>query len=192
MNSYQMLIENLSVCEFPLTFFTRSAHHALSCQYMLSAINSVIITGGRRGNGSGGSGDRGNGGQGGSEHKRFLCDYCPAAFTRIFNLRKHVKVKHPLIHEYNCSKCGKKFPSRTIYLDHCLICTKCRCNICHKVFQCEKSLSFHAISHTTGEQEKYMCFYCGSTFDTVDALHIHRGAMHGAMHGEGDAMHGEL
>lgn len=53
------------------------------------------------------------------EVKNHVCELCRQKFTRRYNLKNHIKIKHELVSmDYSCYLCKTNFKNQDIYLNH--------------------------------------------------------------------------
>ena len=110
---------------------------------------------------------------------RFCCDYCPASYTRMYNLRKHIRTNHQSSQELQCSKCSKTFLNKDLLYFHLTECKSCTCHLCNQVFINPQRLEEHLHLHSTDTAQNYLCNDCGSIHLDLHSLYVHRDAMHG-------------
>lgn len=97
------------------------------------------------------------------EESDFVCGNCGGIFSTLFNLRKHVRSKHPDLLDtlaprkkigiYSCDECGKKFSHR-------------------------KSLGRHQIGKHKSSPELKECSECGKPFLNLVNFHKHMKSKH--------------
>ena len=88
------------------------------------------------------------------ESKLHRCDQCDKTFTRLSNLRRHVKDVHTDNKPFQCGQCNKTFARRS-------------------------HLSEHERTHSTEPKpDQFECGYCSKTFARVDHLRRHKLRVH--------------
>lgn len=108
--------------------------------------------------------------------KPFICKYCPKAFRRSGDRRKH-----ELIHEgtkaHACNLCPKTFRLPYLLTMHMRTLTNERpyvCTLCNMSFKAGSALRNHKMSKHQSERP-HTCKYCSKTYKTRGALGNHIG-----------------
>uniref|UniRef100_A0A336LZN6 CSON008615 protein n=1 Tax=Culicoides sonorensis TaxID=179676 RepID=A0A336LZN6_CULSO len=138
------------------------------------------------------------------ENNTLSCRMCPRIYKSINVFLKHLEKEHQIVIEckeefikkcqntmksvpnpeiikkenskmYSCSKCDRKFSSKTVILDHersnCGKTPLYDCKVCNKRYHSAGSLKTHMTIHT-GELN-HICPFCGKTFRTAGQVKIH-------------------
>ena len=133
------------------------------------------------------------------EHYRrpYQCETCGVAFTKAFNLKKHVDSVHLGVRGHMCDKCGQGFYKRAAMLKHQkLNCTSQSsgppkkeqkikksydCPDCNKTYTDPDRLAYHRTRTHLNVLSKFNCDLCGSNFHKLNSYKHHLAVNHGIM-----------
>ncbi|KAL0850142.1 hypothetical protein ABMA28_012019, partial [Loxostege sticticalis] len=121
-----------------------------------------------------------------SKDPEFRCEYCPAQFTAISKLTRHVRT-HAGERSYPCKYCKKTFIKSHHYTRHLRLKHRAsgrqtgraqaesnteiyRCEQCSEPFESQDELIYHSAIHAT---QNLTCPLCQEKFDDVDAVTAH-------------------
>jgi len=115
------------------------------------------------------------------EIKDHVCETCGQAFMMESNLKKHMYVDHGLGIKFDCERCGNPFYTPNGLKRHSLICadkteTIFQCTECGKTYPSKSKLEAHAVAHT-GERN-FKCNQCDKTFLHAGSLINHSKSAH--------------
>ena len=123
--------------------------------------------------------------------KLYQCTECDTTCLAIGNLRQHLAVKHPAIHENNlvsqfCAKCGRMYcvaPSLASHVcqtgraghrkgkDDSIPNVKFSCDICGTIFISRYELRHHLNMHVN--RDRFLCDLCNRTYSSMLSLQNH-------------------
>lgn len=122
------------------------------------------------------------------EEKRFVrrvheCELCRKSYTSLTTLRIHQRA-HVDNKSFRCEYCAKLFDGEHMLATHLIhhqcqhtkvkpVCKPVECNLCHKRFSRQSSLSAHNRLHRTPEPN-FPCSVCGRSFRWKSNLNAHR------------------
>lgn len=108
-----------------------------------------------------------------AEPKVHQCEICQSSFSRLKNLKEHLKKIHNLF--FKCTYCTLTFASKELLSKHQS--ENCgnkglKCIVCGKIFAKRYNMLRHmAMIHSN--EEKFECEKCNKTFKTKDGLKRH-------------------
>ncbi|XP_063822491.1 zinc finger protein 813-like isoform X1 [Ostrinia nubilalis] len=109
-----------------------------------------------------------------SPDKQKSCSFCHKKFSKIKNLRDHIRRKHSSDeHSHPCTKCKEIFSSEHDLKVHSAVHSTgppWSCNTCDKVFKAKPKLRRHLQRHM---QAKRFACACGKAFSELYALRRH-------------------
>eukprot|EP00092_Neocalanus_flemingeri_P039263 GFUD01042743.1.p1 GENE.GFUD01042743.1~~GFUD01042743.1.p1 ORF type:complete len:530 (+),score=144.61 GFUD01042743.1:65-1591(+) len=104
------------------------------------------------------------------------CEKCNKAFATNFSLRKHTRLVHMEVSDFNCEYCKKAFSCNETLKNHTRTHTgemlSCYYDNCAKAFLNPRDLKDHENVHT--KETSYLCPDCGDVFDTNKKMLNHR------------------
>ncbi|XP_018336425.1 gastrula zinc finger protein XlCGF57.1-like [Agrilus planipennis] len=109
------------------------------------------------------------------------CELCPKRFNTKNLLNSHKLVVHtdPMLWNYVCQYCGKRFPMKSNYDAHTRRHTGEKpfaCHLCDKRFGDKSVLQQHFHSHSN--IRAFKCDYCGKEYKSMRVLGIHLKKVH--------------
>ena len=111
--------------------------------------------------------------------KSHTCETCGKQYTRMANLRIHVRVAHMQVSEHTCAICDRKFSRIEHLKNHMAMHTglkKHECGTCGKKYTQVGNLQRHERVHTGNRP--FLCQYCGVSFTQKTILVDHLAAVH--------------
>ena len=97
-------------------------------------------------------------------------------FSTNFGLKKHIRLVHMEINDFNCDYCNKSFSCNESLKNHTRTHTgevlPCKFENCYKSFLNPRDLKDHENVHT--KETSYLCPDCGDVFDTNKKMLNHR------------------
>ena len=113
-----------------------------------------------------------------SRKTEMQCNICGKIFTSAVSLKKHANDQH-LSDKIRCELCQRLVvPRRLKYHMQVAHSEPVNCNICSKVFSCEKSLQRHIKNQHQHQRNCCTCNICGLSFSSNKSLERHVEAMH--------------
>ncbi|CAK1543205.1 unnamed protein product [Leptosia nina] len=108
------------------------------------------------------------------------CTECPRVLCSNYYFQRHMKRCHSSNKNFICSTCGATFAFvgelkrhiKNVHNKHLIVKKEFRCNLCDKVFKCNKSVVVHTRSAHTGYRPA-QCTVCDSSFYHEDYLREH-------------------
>ncbi|RXG63552.1 Zinc finger protein [Armadillidium vulgare] len=95
------------------------------------------------------------------------CPHCNAKFSKVDQIKKHLKFSHPFVKGLECKLCVKNFKTYDTYLNHLKLkhpevsgkaILNVHCTVCQKSFANNHQLQLHARNH---QKEMSVCTICG-------------------------------
>lgn len=115
--------------------------------------------------------------------QKISCEICDRVFGDSSSARKHHRVVHLRIKEFECNECGKTFAEKSNRSKHFIAAhLKQRnhpCPDCDKVFNFTDGLRRHR-NNVHFNIRPYPCHDCDSSYKQKTHLHKHRQSVHGA------------
>ncbi|CAH3979091.1 zinc finger protein 28-like isoform X1 [Pieris brassicae] len=108
------------------------------------------------------------------------CPECPQILASNYYLNRHIRRCHKKEDNFICATCGRGFTFRgemmthvkNVHNKHLKPRKTFSCDLCDKVFKCQKSVTIHIRSAHTG-QRPAVCTVCDSSFFHEDYLKEH-------------------
>merc|ERR1719318_419062 len=101
------------------------------------------------------------------------CDKCNKEFSTSFGLKKHIRLVHMEINDFNCDYCNKSFLNPRDLKDHENVHTKetsYLCPDCGDVFDTNKKMLNHGEKHKRNDQP---CNICGKLIKNLASFKAH-------------------
>jgi len=112
---------------------------------------------------------------------QFQCPQCSAGFTRMDNMRRHIKILHQGSECYTCQHCNRNFTRRNTLQRHVAALhtreKKYSCRYCNETFIYSWEVQVHT-QNKHHEEQGYKCDICGATFKWPRSLMRHTQAVH--------------
>jgi len=113
--------------------------------------------------------------------KDHVCETCGQAFMMETNLKKHMYLDHGLGIKYDCERCGNPFYTPNGLKRHSLVCADkteaiFQCTECGKTYPSKSKLEAHAVAHTG--VRNFKCNECDKTFLHAGSLINHTKSAH--------------
>ena len=106
-------------------------------------------------------------------HKTIFCSACLVVFKNMRMLNRHVDKKRcAMLRTNKCEDCNKRFKTEDRLVTHKKNCKKPSvCLTCGKVFQNQKKLTSHMVSHN--DERAHCCNNCEASFKREGDLRLH-------------------
>ena len=111
--------------------------------------------------------------------KSHACETCGKQYTRMANLRIHIRVAHMQESDHTCAICNRKFSRIEHLKNHMAMHTGLKkhvCGTCGKKYTQVGNLQRHERVHTGNRP--FLCQYCGVSFTQKTILIDHLAAVH--------------
>jgi len=110
-----------------------------------------------------------------------VCETCGQAFMMDSNLKKHMYLDHGLGMKYDCERCGNPFYTPNGLKRHSMICADkteavYQCTECGKTYPSKSKLEAHEVAHTG--VRNFKCKECDKTFLHAGSLINHTKSAH--------------